>query len=184
MNDGYAEAITTVCNTLKPASILEFGSGVSTTIFARFGPVQSIEYDPPGDWHGVRNHPNVTLHLIPPERDRLFPQNLLKAFFTTVVGEKLGPGEDPLSQANLKKNRPVKWDLAYIDGAVHVEGFSMSQNRPGWVGGDLSYVTRMALAGLCLTLCRHVIIDDMTFLPMLKSLNVYTIGERFYLLSR
>jgi len=180
----FAEALDTICNHIQPKSILEFGSGQSTLIFAKYGKVTAIEYDPPGDWHGVTANENVDLRLIPQEDSNYFPKNLMETFFSTVINTKLLDKEDPLNQSNLAKGRPPKWDLGYIDGAVHIKGFKMAEDKPGWSGGDISYITRSTIAGMCIPLCKHVLIDDIGFLPMYYQLQAKPIGDRFFILSR
>ena len=178
----FGESLNIICNELKPETILEFGSGESTLVFAEHGKVTTIEYDPPGDWYGVAKNKNVNLKLIPQENEPFFPKNLLEIFFNTVVGSKLLPQEDPLSQLALLRGRQPKWDLAYIDGAVHVNGFEMDKKKPGWAGGDLSYITRTTIAGLCLQLCKYVLVDDITFMPKLKNLKIQPIADRFFIM--
>lgn len=179
----FRQMLEVVCNHLKPQSILEFGSGESTTIFARYGKVTAIEYDPPGDWYGVKRCENVTLRLVQQEENENFPHNLLAAMYDIVLNTDLQPGEDVLAQPNLHRGRSPKWDLAYIDGAVHVKGFIMDKEKPGWAGGDISYLTRTAIAGLCLPLCKYVLIDDISFVPALDGMRVETLGDRFCLVS-
>ena len=179
----YGRTLELICEHLQPKTILEFGSGQSTAIFARYGKVTAVEYKPPGDWNGVGTLENVTLKYVEHEDNPFFPRNLMELFFDVVVGQNLHPGEDPLSQPNLSRHRPARWDLAYIDGAVYVDGFVMNENNPGWAGGDISYITRATLAGMCLSVCKHVLVDDVPFLPMLNGIQYKTLGNRFCLIS-
>ncbi len=180
----FAQALKVICEKIEPRTILEFGSGESTTVFSQFGKVTSVEYSPPGDWHGVGDDPNVDFVFVEHEEQNNFPKNLLETFYRIVMDSHNEPGVDYLRETYLMKGQRPKWDLAYIDGAVHVKDFCMKDSQPGWVGGDLSYVTRLTLAGLALAYARFVIVDDISFMPMLHNVSVQTIGNRFSLLTR
>jgi hypothetical protein len=179
----YTKILELLCDHLQPKTILEFGSGQSTKIFARYGKVTAVEYNPPGDYYGVGPLDNVTMQYIDHEDNPFFPRNLMEFFFTSVLGQGLQTGEDPLSQVNLSRGSAPKWDLAYIDGAVYVKGFVKNKDLPGWAGGDISYITRATLAGMCLSVCKYVLLDDVPFLPMLDHIKFETLGNRFCLIT-
>lgn len=180
----FAETLHYVCSRIKPRRIIEFGSGQSTAIFSQYAKVTVVEYNPPGNWYGVEENENVEFAYVEHEDQAVCPHNLLHKFFSLALDADDHAKKDPLRIARFKTGQSPLWDLAYIDGAVHVKGFSMRDDQPGWVGGDLSYSARMALAGFCLAFSWFVLIDDVPYMPMLKDAAFQTIGDRFSLITR
>ncbi len=182
----WLDALAALCDQIAPRTILEFGSGFSTAILARYGPVTAIEYQPPGDWCGVGDIPGVDFRYVQWE-DGLVPHRLVEAVFGLVLDRhRLAlaadrPGatdphpEHPVSMADwwlMSETRLVRpyWDLAFIDGAVH--------NRlGGYNHGDTGYLARMLLVGVLSAVCRYVIVDDVDCLRSIPRTRVLDVRE-------
>ena len=167
----WTSSFTDFCERVRPRSILEFGSGLSTTILARYGHVTAIEYDPPADWFGIGPNPNVDMKLIPWETG-LVPHNLLGAFFGLILEKRALKG-DILQVTDL--HAPL-WDLAFIDGAVH-------NKLGGYCHGDVSYLARMSLMSLCSAVCKYVLIDDVDCMISVPRTKIIASNERLCLIS-
>ena len=179
----YLRSLDQLCQEIRPERILEFGSGASTRIFARYAQVTCIEYDPPGDWlrreQGAAGLETVEFHFVPQEEGSA-PRNLVETFFSVIHREV---GEQIERDCRLINQQSLPWDLAFVDGAVHVKGFTANPEMPGWAPGDLSYLGRSMIAGLCSLVSRHVVVDDLEFLPNFRQASIERRG-RFFLLKR
>jgi hypothetical protein len=180
--EAYLELLEQICRELRPARVLEFGSGVSTRIFARHAAVTTMEYDPPGDWYANEvasddDIERVTFRFVKPETSA-WPHNLLASLYA-LIAEELK--EDPAREFKIVNGHPPLWDIAFVDGAVHMEGLVVDQRFPGWSPGDLSYLTRMTVAGLCSLVAKRVIVDDLSYMPPLARSRVEQRGRLFIL---
>lgn len=176
MNKNRRKCLEDYCSKHKPKNVIEFGSGVSTSIFNQYAKkIVCFEYDPPGNYSSIESD-KVEFVMVKQE-DNTFPVNLLANLHQYIEDliEYDWTKKVEFKYWNEKNFRP--FDLGYVDGAVHVNKVRCSE-KVGWCGGDLSYFYRSVVFGFFSAVCKHVIVDDVIdWHPQLKEVVCQSIED-------